>query len=146
MLMRVPNLTTDGRLLPTGWKWGVLGPLWYTCFPLEGVILCGVHWAAPILLDIEACVWKAMVWGEDVHPSLSECSTVSRMEGRFWRKNSLGRRSGDNFWGSEPDLLIVWWCTCQQCGRVLSSGGSSYCSSEATWLGFCGTGPGWEGT
>jgi hypothetical protein len=102
--------------------------------------------AAPILLGAEACVWRAMVWGKDVHPSLSGCTTVSRMEGRFWRKNSLGRRLGDSFWGSEPDLSVAWWCTCQQCGRVLSLGGSSYCSFEVASSGFCGTGPGWEGT
>jgi hypothetical protein len=82
-------------------------------FALEGAKFCEVHRATTILLGTEAHIWRAMVWGEDVHSNLYECTIVSRMESRFRRENPLGRRLGDSFWGSWQALLAAWWCTYQ---------------------------------
>jgi Skp family chaperone for outer membrane proteins len=68
VLIKVPNLATDGRL-PTSWKRGIFGYLWYTGVALEGAKLYGVHQATLIFLGSEACAWRTMVRGEGNHSS-----------------------------------------------------------------------------
>ena len=78
----------------------------------------------PLLLEWGIPRRTAMVWGAANHTRSYPSIPVAGVEGRIFRKNSLGGYPSSGLRGIESDLSAAWGCTYRQCCWYVSLGES----------------------